>query len=137
MRKSDVVYCGVFFKSVPFEGKLCRPIVHPHVTHMYRPWPSDIHPEFFGKEVQATVFGYGNDSKNEGVLVSLHCDDPDLSKALKSIVVPHITISVGRDGHPVDTGRLTFEQMPQMVTLIGRYGAFCNDNNVYYALEEE
>lgn len=137
MRKSDVVYCGIFFESIPFEGTLCRPIAHPHVTHMYRPWPKDIHPEFFGKEVRVTAFGYGNDSKNEGVLVSLHCDDPALSEALKSIVVPHITISVSRDGKPVDTGRLTFMQMPETVTLVGRYGAFCNDKNVYFSLEEE
>lgn len=136
MKKTDVVYCGIFFDKFPYKGVLAKQIQNIHVTHMYRPMPMKINPSFFGKEVRATIHGYAIDVNNEGFLVSLHCDDEALADALKEIAVPHITISVSESGKPVNTGKLSFRPTNEFV-VTGKYGAFCTDKNVHYSIEEE
>ena len=87
------------------------------------------------------VIGYGNDGKNEGLLVELvsveipdindiFCDVHEMYLLAKSIPVPHITLSVSKDGKPVDTGKLNFDQpIPDEFKdqiIIGTFGGFIN-----------
>ena len=57
-----------------------------------------------GKKAVVEVVGYANGGKNEGVLVKVKAEDPQLQELFeKEVKVPHITISVAEDGKPVDT----------------------------------
>lgn len=97
------------------------------------------HPEFYGMIVTFEIVGYANDGKNEGFLINKDSirikndfgypldaeafkiegtgtDDPKLirdfikfyDEAMKDRI-PHVTLSVAKDGKPVDTKDLNFE----------------------------
>lgn len=108
-----VIYEGVFFNPEELketlgveEFELAREIKNPHVTFVFRPEKPASH--LYGEKVRFKVTGYACDGKNEGVAVNLVSSSKKIEELYKRIAVPHITLSVSRDGKPVDTGRLTF-----------------------------
>ena len=129
----DLIYTGVFLGTV-IPGTLERQITCQHVTHMFRPKPERVNPAFFGKLVFIKVIGYANDGDNQGYLVSLETSDEDLKKELDAIKVPHITISVSKNGKPVNTGKLNFTPIDGEL-LVGTYGGYYSDGMVYTRAE--
>lgn len=127
-----IIYTGVFFdasalyaamnKHLP-RKKLHRQIENPHVTVQYK--PKTVNTSLFGQEVEFTVTGYAVDENNEGVAVRFSEDglSQELRELLETIKVPHITLSVSKNGRPVDTGRLHFEAC-QPFRIRGTYRPF-------------
>lgn len=138
------VYVGYFIEPEQFEellgrldeqglgdGHLHRMISCPHVTMEYM--PRDAHGELFGKTRTMTVVGYGNDGRNEGVMVELGTTgDDELARLGESVPMPHVTLSVSRDGRPVDTGGLEFSPLDEPFELEGRFGGFTTDRRVVF-----
>ena len=100
---------------------LARIIPSPHVTFQYQPEAVD--ETLFGQPVEITAVGYGNDGKNEGLLVRLTAPSPAVQAMSEAIPVPHITISVSESGKPVNTGSLTFREIPPF-RLTGVFGGY-------------
>lgn len=138
------VYVGYFIEPTQFEalldrldeqglgdGHLHRMISCPHVTIEYM--PRDAHGELFGATQVMTVVGYGNDGRNEGVMVELGAvGDGKLDRLGESVPLPHVTLSVSRDGKPVDTGGLEFVPLDEPFELEGRFGGFTTDKRVVF-----
>ena len=108
-----IIYEGAFFNSEDLkkalgveEFELAREIKNPHVTFVFRPEKPASH--LYGEKVRFKVIGYACDGKNEGVAVKLISSSKEIEELYENIAVPHITLSVSKDGKPVDTGRLTF-----------------------------
>lgn len=122
----NIIYVGIFFakeeikkiKKKNYGTPLENDIKNKHVTIAFKPTEFDT--SLFGEIVEVTIVGYGNNGKNEGVKVEIKSDN----KILKSVNVPHITLSVGNGGKPVDTGKLLFEDVSDKVTLKGKIGYF-------------
>ena len=126
-----VIYSAVFLDR-PLPGRLTTVIANQHVTHVFR--PSTVDKSFLGKKVAVKLLGYANDGVNEGYSVSVSSADENLHEALKSILVPHITLSVSESGKPVDTQKLDFKPVDKCETIIGSYGVFCDDGRVHFEL---
>lgn len=127
-----IIYTGVFFDMPALYSemnkrlarkKLYREIERPHVTVQYK--PKEVNTSLFGQEVEFTVTGYAVDGRNEGVAVQFSKDglSQELRELLETIKVPHITLSVSKNGRPVDTGRLHFEAC-QPFSIRGTYRPF-------------
>lgn len=124
----DLIYTGIFLGTI-IPGVLERQITRQHVTHLYKPKPERVNPAFFGKLVFINVIGYANDGNNQGYLVSLTTSDEALQQELDKIKTPHITISVSKDGKPVDTRNLDFAPINGAL-LVGTYGGYYSDGSV-------
>ena len=124
------IYTGVFFDKEELlkkvealgEERLERVISDPHVTFQFR--PETVATSLFGEKVTVKVIGYGNNGKNEGLLVEVFSDNNLLSAMAKEILVPHITLSVSADGKPVNTWSLCFREMREPFIIKGVFGAF-------------
>ena len=127
-----VEYIGCFFD--PQEMKkhvngiertaLYRTISSPHVTFVYN--PSSIPKEMLGQEVTVQAEGYGNDGENEALQVSFLKLPAGLEALAAGIPVPHITLSVSRQGKPVNSRYLTFKPIAPFA-LTGIFGAMDED----------
>ena len=91
----------------------------PHVTFEYK--PSYVDTSLFGTVVFVKIIGYGNDGENEGVLVTLTCDNEELNRTIKKIKKPHITLSVSKKGKAVNTKLLDFKSV-EPIYISGYYG---------------
>lgn len=119
-------YVGCFFDYIELSEKVRsirkNPLPcekpKPHVTFVYG--PSQVDTDLFGTEILATVVGYGNDGENEGVLVTLSCQDPRLTEMIEQIPCPHITLAVSQTGQAVNTRYLEFQPV-EPVEIWGRY----------------
>lgn len=128
-------YVGCFVDLKEFQGAVSdiridpleNEIHDPHITFLYRPEKTDR--SLFGKSVQITILGYGNNGENEGVKVSLHSDCPQLQSMIEAIEVPHITIAVSNEGRPVNTAKLQFTDI-EPIELTGIYGGYSYEGNV-------
>jgi len=130
-------YVGCFFEPEYFfeemkrlgEERLSRLIRCPHVTFAFQ--PEEVDETLFGEDITVTVTGYGNNGKNEGVKVEL-CEASEGVKAqFEQIEVPHITISVGNGGRPVNTRYLQFEET-EPFELIGKYGGYVTKEKKFF-----
>ena len=127
-----VIYNGLFIdenekKKLLALGKthLSKIIADPHVTLFFKPGSEKEYRKLWGKKAVVEVVGYANDGKNEGVLVKVKAEDPQLQELFeKEVKVPHITISVAKDGKPVDTAKLDFHPC-EPTKLEATFGAFC------------
>lgn len=97
------------------KGKLERDIPDKHITTEFK--PKEAHPDLYGIGAWFKLTGYANDGKNEGYSVELfqiNTTAPEeyrknLKALYNAISVPHITLSVTKDGKPKDTANLDFE----------------------------
>lgn len=115
----DCIYWGLFFDQKLGYSLEC-PVEDPHVTFGFKtPMPA----ELLGKKATVTVIGHGCDGRNQAVMVDLDCECWDVYQGAQ---VPHITLSTSKDGKPVDSADLDFEQWDpyEWYDLIGRFGYF-------------
>lgn len=101
-KQIECVYWGIFFPGHEFETSLEKPVEDKHVTFGFKtPMPADL----LGKSATVSVTGYGNDGRNEALLVDFEswCWD------IFGLSVPHITLSTSTDGKPVDSANLEFD----------------------------
>ena len=107
--------------------RLNRVIEHPHVTLEYL--PEDADESLFGQTAEITLIGYANNGVNEGFLVKVSSECDELDSMISKVRVPHITISVCRDGEAVDTGYLKFEPI-EPIKISGVFGGYISNEKV-------
>ena len=110
-----IEYIGCFFepqkihkhlKEFPRQP-LYRAITYPHVTLVYL--PGEVPREAFGQKVIVRCVGYGCDGENEALLVEF-AELPDvLQSYAQSVEVPHITLSVSKQGQSVNSKYLNYQ----------------------------
>ena len=129
------LYVGCFPDPKEFAKKISgidphrleRIIAHPHVTFVFA--PKHVDTSLFGQRIRIRITGYGKNDKNEGVAVTLRSEDPTLQRMIDDIPVPHITISVGENGVPVETRYLEFRSISP-IELSGVFGGMTSNNRV-------
>lgn len=106
MKRKDVQYMGIF-TDYPLGGRLFREIENQHITLAFRPDEEKFKEllNYVGTKQAFEIKGYGNDGKNEGLLVELKSPIPYYGAEQQ-----HITLSVSQDGKPVDTAFLEFDK---------------------------
>lgn len=135
MMEKRFLYIGCFPNPREFQEKISglpgsrleRVIEHPHVTFRFAPKDADT--SLFGQIISLRITGYGNNGKNEGVSVTLRAEDPALQEMIDAITVPHITLSVSKDGVPYETRNLSFQNIPPM-ELRGLFGGMTEHGRV-------
>ena len=134
MNLNNVSYVGIFVDHI--DGELYTDIPNQHITLSYRPDSEKFSKllNYLDTQCEVVVMGYGNDGKNEGLLVDIPSNIPYYGAEQK-----HITLSVGQDSSPVKTGFLKFENyIPENITsqlpeaLYGKIAVFTKDKQVIY-----
>lgn len=126
-------YIGCFLPFEKLMGKckelklqhLERVIRSPHVTFVYE--PDSVDESLFGEKVEIKVIGYGNNGINEGFQVEIFSSNERIVKMARRIPVPHITLSVGEHGKPVDTKKLDFAPIEEFM-IEGWFGGYPFEN---------
>lgn len=139
------IYDGFFIDPKELYGKyppsLKNVVKDPHVTLKFRPNERETLIDAIGTEVKILILGYGNDGKNEGLLVKIVTDDPALQKQIDEIPVQHITLSYGEDCAPKDTADIEYtlferEEGEEPDYIMGRFGHFIKGGAVVSSLED-
>ena len=143
--KSQVVYTGIFIDPDEIYGNITPSLSHkirdPHVTVAYRPRVGELLLDSLGSAAHIEAIAYGNDGKNEGLLVRVTCDDMAVQRTLgeresmgadgESRLVPmHVTLSIADGAKAVDTRNLQFRPLENTFELRGKYGYFCKDGTL-------
>lgn len=123
------IYVGCFIKFEDFQSAIrCirknpleNDIHDPHITFAYK--PKEVSQSLFGEKIHITIVGYGNDGQNEGLKVQLTSDNPAIQIMINQIEVPHITIAVSKDGKPVNTKSIIFDDIDP-IKMEGKYGGY-------------
>lgn len=128
-----VLYAGIFVDGEElydkFPAHLKNKVENPHITTNFAPDETQLHLEELGEEVKIKVIGYGNNGKNEGLLVQPESSNPVIQKAIDNIEVPHITLSCSDDSHPKYTSQLEFIPLEKPVDLApGTYSVHLKDD---------
>lgn len=122
-------YVGCFFEyeklkkaiadiqRVPLE----KEIKFPHITFEYM--PSFVDKSIFGEKIKVIIYGYGYDEENEGLKVRVSSENVVLNEMISKIEIPHITLSVSKNGSPVNTKKLNFTPIPE-IEITGVYGGY-------------
>ena len=130
MEKENIIYEGFFLHDTDVKGTLVKDVLHKHITTEFR--PVNTHKHLYGAYASFTVTGYGNDGENEGYSVEMvECDNEELLDIYKNIKIPHVTLSTGKKGKPVDTANLEFTEC-QPLYITGRFGGFTGGGEVVY-----
>lgn len=130
--KNETFYAGLFvdreelYKNAP--AHLKNTIENPHVTTKFAPNEMDLHLDELGTKAKIFAIGYGNNGKNEGLLVKVEAEDPVIQKAIDNVETPHITLSYSDDSHPKYTSDLEFTPIEQPFELTGEYCLYLKDN---------
>lgn len=120
-----------------FTPTLESQIENPHITISYLPNTSKLFLDQLGSGAKITAVGYGKDDKNEGLLVKVEADAPEIQQALEDRgVTPHITLSIGPNGAAKDTKDLAFTSLEKPFLINGKYGLFMHDSEIAYSEEE-
>ena len=105
--KEEVFYAGAFVNRDELYGKtgskLENTVEKPHVTTNFQPDETQLHLDALGSGVKMIAVGYGNNGRNEGLLVKVVAEDPEIQAALDKLEKPHITLSSSNDSHPMYT----------------------------------
>lgn len=128
LMSDKVFYEGLFINSDDLQKKIAptlkRKIRDLHVTTKFDPKGKDLNLGQLGTKARIRAVGYGNDGKNEGLLVEVEADDPVIQEACDALEVPHITLSLGPDGKPQDTAKLDFKPLAESFEIGGEYGLY-------------
>lgn len=111
-------------------NRLFKIIKCPHVTFKFR--PKDIPVDLLGQEMKFKVVGYGNDGKNEGLLVKLVYETFEHGKAKElysKIKIPHITVSVSEISRARYTSDLDFINIDNNIIISGRFGVMLDNED--------
>ncbi len=127
--RKKYIFTGAFISATQLDKltealqreKLPRSIRFPHVTFAYR--PETVDESMFGTEILVRAVGYGSDGANEGLKVELFTDKSELCALIKQIPLPHITLSVGETGQPVNTRFIHFDEITpfEFIAIFGGY----------------
>ena len=124
--REKTLYAGVFIEADDLFSKapatLEKRIKTPHVTTSFRPTSDQLHLDQLGSGARIIAIGYGNDGKNEGLLVKIEADDPEIQAACDQLDKPHITLSTSADGLAKNTVNLDFQPLEEPIELTGKYG---------------
>lgn len=86
---------------------------------------------FIGKDLKVKLVGYASDGKNSGFSVEL---PEEVKQFYRKDTIPHITVSIGEvdgeKGKPVDTAKLSFEDLENPIEITGRLGYFIFDKGL-------
>lgn len=141
LMSDKVFYEGLFVDAddlyQKIQPKLARKIRNPHVTTKFDPRGADLNLEQLGTGARIIAEGYGNDGKNEGLLVRIEADDPVIQEACDKLKVPHITLSVSEGGKPKDTEKLDFKPLERSFEIKGGYGLFSQGSIIDSKLDAE
>ena len=135
LMRPRVLRTGVFIDPETLHTKiqptLEKVMDNPCVTMKFRPSEiSQLHPEQLGSSAKIYAVGYGNDGKNEGILVKIEADDPEIQEACDAVKVPYIALSMAEGAKVTDTEKLDFAPLEEPVELTGKYGLFVQDRLV-------
>lgn len=125
-----VIYQGIFFKDLPSPPvSLEKNIDNPHITFAYKPTDDIIFSkDILGKEVKVTIVGFGYNKKVAAWAVVF----PDeFYHIYHNDCFPHITISVGLDGKPIDSKKIKHWRCIKNVSIVGKFGYFDGTNVIY------
>lgn len=126
--RQRTVYAGLFLDPEELYSKrqatLEKQIEHPHITTAFRPEASQLHLEQIGTGARIYAVGYGNNGENEGLLVKIEADDPEIQEACDALEIPHITLSISKKGQAKNTAYLEFTPLEEPIELSGKYGLF-------------
>ena len=115
--KEKTFYAGLFVNREELYQKAPAHLEHtvekPHVTTKFAPETIDLHLDQLGSGAKITAIGYGNNGKNEGLLVKVEADDPIIQAAVDKLRNPHITLSYSEGSHPKDTVDLDFTPLKE------------------------
>lgn len=134
--KDKVFYAGLFvdrdelYEKAP--AHLKNTVEKPHVTTKFAPDVPDLHLDQLGTNAKIIAIGYGNNGKNEGLLVRIEADDPVIQKAVDALRNPHITLSCSDDSHPMYTIDLDFTPIAEenQFELSGTYSLHMKDDSL-------
>lgn len=126
--RQRTLYTGLFVNPEELYQKISptleNPIKHPHITMNFKPSIDELHLDKLGNEIKIRAIGYGNDGKNEGLLVEAETNDPVIKQAFDALNTPHITLSTSRDGRAKDTANLKFKPLETPFEITGDYRLF-------------
>lgn len=133
---TKIEYIGCFFDPEIYlqipqagrQGPLYRTIACPHVTFAYS--PKSVPFSLFGTPVSVKVVGYGCDGVNEALQVEFVDLPRELQGLAAEIPVPHITLSVAKNGKPVNSRFLSFQPTESYI-LQGIFGGMGLDGLLY------
>ena len=143
--RDQITYAGFFVDPeevyAKFLPSLSHRIRYPHITTAYHPGTKELFLDSLGSEAKIKVIAYGDDGKNQGLLVEAVADDPAIQKTLVERVAPdntgekkpvpiHITLSISDDAEAVNTRNLHFEPLEVPVELKGNYKLFRKDGTL-------
>lgn len=121
-------FSGLFINPKEIYSKiqptLAKAVKHPHVTTAFRPNSSQLLLEQIGSSAEIYAVGYGNDGQNEGLLVEVKAEDPEVQAACDALETPHITLSTSRKGQAKNTAFLEFIPLEEPINLTGKFGFF-------------
>lgn len=123
--KEKTFYTGLFVDRDELYSKapahLENTVENPHVTINFAPNEMQLHPDELGSKARIMAVGYGNNGKNEGLLVRVESDDPVIQAAIDAVEVPHITLSYSNDSHAMYTAGLEFSPLEEPFEIDGEY----------------
>ena len=126
--RQRTVYAGLFIDPEDLHSKrqatLEKPTKHPHITTAFRPGSDQLHLAQIGSSAKIYAVGYGNDGENEGLLVKIEADNPEIQKVCDALTAPHITLSISKKGQAKNTAHLKFTPLEEPIELKGNYGLF-------------
>lgn len=126
------IYSAIFTPHI--KGTLDRDISDQHVTLSFGPSEEELYKilQHSDKPIKLKIVGYGNDGKNEGLLVEILDNEIPYFNGSKNV---HITLSVSEDSTPVKTGDLVFDkEIPDHIPKIiyGTIGTFTAQKGVVF-----
>lgn len=126
--RQRTVYAGLFLDPEDLYSKkqatLEKVVEHPHVTTAFKPNSNQLHLAQIGSKARIYAVGYGNNGENEGLLVRVEAEDPEIQEACDALDTPHITLSTGEKGQAKNTAFLDFVPLEEPIELTGKYGVF-------------
>ena len=134
--REKTFYAGLFVNREELYQKAPAHLEHaiekPHVTTKFAPEAIDLHLDQLGSGAKIIAIGYGNNGKNEGLLVKVEADDPIIQAAVDKLRNPHITLSYSEGAHPKDTAALDFIPLEgeDQFEIPGIYSLHLKDNSL-------
>ena len=126
--RQKTLYAGLFVNPNELYSKapstLAKQIRYPHVTTNFKPGIQELHLDQLGSGAKIFAIGYGNDGKNEGLLVKVEADDPVIQQACDALETPHITLSISKNGQAKDTAFLKFSPLEKPFEITGKYNIY-------------
>ena len=126
--RQRTVYAGLFLDPEDLYSKkqatLEKVVEHPHVTTAFKPNSDQLYLAQIGSNARIYAVGYGNDGENEGLLVKVEADSPEVQEACDALETPHITLSISKKGQAKNTAYLEFTPLEEPIELKGNYGLF-------------